>query len=246
MLLKHKDIPLPTLTRIRMKNLLRPAFHYFFKKKEFQEIWGGAFNGQEMRKQIFLDIVEKLQIESIVETGTFRGNTTRYMLEHSNSDIHTVEGNKEYFRYNQIQFFAQKRIHLNFGDSRTFLKTFFKKRSSTSLFCYLDAHWEQDLPLGEEVDIIFKNRKDAVVMIDDFLIPDDEGYTYDDYGPDKTLSLEYLNKAMPIPFHAFFPLSSENETGSRRGCVVITGSDQKAEILKTSKWLRTISLAEVR
>jgi len=223
---------------MKMKNFLKAIYHYFFKRPKFKNIWGGAFNGQDIRKKMFLELIGKLNIESIVETGTFRGNTTIYLYENSNARIYTVEGNVEYFRYNQIQFFGKKRIRLKFGDSRVFLEEFFKKHKGGNTFFYLDAHWDQDLPLGEELRIIFQNQIDAVVMIDDFQVPDDAGYTYDSYGKDKTLSLEYLNQHMPVGYHTFFPVSSQNETGAKRGCVVITASDEKASAIQTCQFLR--------
>jgi hypothetical protein len=37
-----------------------------------------------------------------------------------------------------------------------------------SLFVYLDAHWNDDLPLAEELEIVFGACPNAIVMIDDF------------------------------------------------------------------------------
>jgi hypothetical protein len=44
------------------------------------------------------------------------------------------------------------------------------------LFFYLDAHWNEDLPLAEEIDLIFSRSPCAVVMIDDFEVPGDPGF----------------------------------------------------------------------
>jgi len=228
-----------------MKNFLKAIYHYFFKRSEFKDIWGGAFNGQDIRKKMFLELIGKLNIDTIVETGTFRGNTTSYMYENSKACIYSVEGNIEFFRYNQVQFFGKNRIRLSFGDSRAFLKEFFKKNVSENAFFYLDAHWDQDLPLGEELRIIFQNQLDAVVMIDDFQVPDDADYTFDSYGADKTLSLEYINRHMPVGYHTFFPVSSKNETGAKRGCVVITASIEKAYVIQTCQFLREYKAMEV-
>jgi hypothetical protein len=57
----------------------------------------------------------------------------------------------------------------------------------TILF-YLDAHWNDDLPLEEELELIFSVHPHAVVMIDDFQVPDDPGYQFDEYGPGKALT----------------------------------------------------------
>lgn len=59
-------------------------------------------------------------------------------------------------------------------------------------------------------------------MIDDFQVPGDEGYSYDDYGPGKRLCLDYLQPLSQFKLTAFFPtLPSREETGGKRGCVVL-------------------------
>ena len=64
-------------------------------------------------------------------------------------------------------------------------------RAVPTLF-YLDAHWHEYLPLRDELEIALGQFANAVVLIDDFQVPDDPGYGFDDYGPGKTLNLEYL------------------------------------------------------
>ena len=39
--------------------------------------WGGPFNGQEIRKQIYIDIIRMVKPEAIIETGTYQGTTTK-------------------------------------------------------------------------------------------------------------------------------------------------------------------------
>ena len=53
---------------------------------------------------------------------------------------------------------------------------------------YLDAHWNVDLPLSEETDIIFSAAPRATVLIYDFQVPGDPGDGYDDYGSGKALT----------------------------------------------------------
>src|ERR1043166_1061331 len=90
------------------------------------------------------------------------------------------------------------------------------------LFFYLDAHWRDDLPLREEVEIISTHWPDALVMVDDFAVPDDPGYGYADYGEGRALTLELIRPALRASPAVYFPAApSAAETGSRRGCVVL-------------------------
>jgi hypothetical protein len=55
------------------------------------------------------------------------------------------------------------------------------------VFFHLDAHWEGDLPLQEEIEIILGRFPNFLIMIDDFRVPGDSGYGFDDYGRGKML-----------------------------------------------------------
>jgi hypothetical protein len=90
------------------------------------------------------------------------------------------------------------------------------------VFLYLDAHGFGDLPLAEEVDLAFRYWPEAVVMIDDFAVPDDPGYAFDDYGGGHALTLDYLAANGVLPAGVWFPACAAGaETGARRGCVVL-------------------------
>ncbi len=62
-----------------------------------------------------------------------------------------------------------------------------------------------------------------MVVIDDFRVPDDEGYRFDDYGPGKALTWDYVGPiAERYGATAAYPATpSAEETGARRGCVVL-------------------------
>jgi hypothetical protein len=76
-------------------------------------------------------------------------------------------------------------------------------------------------------------------MIDDFQIPGDSGYGYDDYGPDHSLTMDYLSQLTLYPKWYFFPvIHSSLETGKKRGCIVITNSNSIKDHLSKLDTLR--------
>jgi len=166
----------------------------YYRSPELREAWGGPFNNQEGRKEIFRDIIRSFDFDAIVETGTYRGSTTEFLAAESKLSVYTVEFIARNYGFAKARFILNRSIHLQCGDSRVFLTKLVKNRKlkGASLFFYLDAHWEDDLPLLEEIMVISSGWKRAVIMVDDFKVPDDPGYGYDDYGEGKTLSLEYL------------------------------------------------------
>ena len=81
-------------------------------------------------------------------------------------------------------------------------------------------------------------------MVDDFQVRDDPGYDYDDYGPGKALNAEYIATAVEAHDLAiFYPAaSSQEETGLRRGCVVLCKTAFAGE-LQTVRHLRSASIS---
>jgi hypothetical protein len=113
------------------------------------------------------------------------------------------------------------------------------------LFFYLDAHWYADLPLEGELDIIATDWKHFVIMIDDFEVPGDEGYGYDSYGANQTLTFDRFSvvfrKHQLVPFSPC--LSSEEETGIKRGCVVLAREREMLGILRHLPSLRMTDIS---
>ena len=108
-----------------------------------------------------------------------------------------------------------------------------------TLFVYLDAHWNDNLPLDEELDIVFQNCPTAVVIIE-VQVADDPGYAYDDYGPGKALTLSYIAPTiLKLGLRIFYPSTpSSEEGGARRGCVVLVKNGVHSQALDSSPLLQ--------
>jgi hypothetical protein len=201
--------------------------------------WGGAFTGQVRRREMFTALMRAFPFKAIVETGTYLGYTTEFFAQFG-VPVFTVESQlyEHYFSY--LRFRRQKDVHTCFGDSREFLNRLKKdpKFPRKHVIFYLDAHWFEQLPLAEEFDIIRSHWTESVIIIDDFKIPDDEGYGYDDYGPGKVICLDYLKDHGLSGFQIFFPAAnSMEETGMKRGCAVFVTRDDLLRKLETSMGL---------
>jgi predicted O-methyltransferase YrrM len=200
-----------------------------------------AFNGQRGRQRLFLDLMRAIRFDEIVETGTFRGDTTAFMARRSGLTVFTSESSPRHYGYARARFALDRNIHVACSDSRAFLRAHFGSRdqAGNAPFVYLDAHWGPDLPLFEETRILFALVSGVVLMIDDFQVPDDPGYSFDSYGPAATLTLEYLRLKEIPDARIFFPaLPSSGEGGARRGCVVLAKSGPMTEALRTIDSLR--------
>lgn len=224
---KYKDL------LFRISNL-ETAVNCLIESPKYVESLEVGFNGQAHRKVIFQELLSLFDFDAILETGTWIGNTTGYMAKISNLPIYTCELDKLLHSLAKMRLKDVPNIILELSDSREFLKKMkrtdiVKKR----VFIYLDAHCNDDLPLQKELEIICSNWRDFVIMIDDFQVPGDVGYGYDNYGKKKILSLDMFSRTFSKhDLISFFPtLPSAEETGLKRGCVVLTRNGEWSEKL---------------
>ena len=227
----EKELALANALKTWLKDHLPQSFVgtvEYHLEPERLDSWGGPFNGQCFRQLIFLDLVRACGFEAIVETGTFRGSTTLFLGHNSNgAPVHSSEINPRYFQIARRRLRALSNLHLYNLDSRAFLSGL-RLPGETRTFFYLDAHWSEDLPLAEETEFIIRNFNTFAIMVDDFEVPGDSGYAFDDYGPGKRLSLR------DFPFHQdnriliYYPARpASQESGIRRGCIVLVSPNLK-------------------
>ena len=194
-----------------------------------------GLNGQMHRKRIFCDLVTACAFDAIVETGTFKGDSAAYMAQTANLPVYTSEVNPRFSLLARVRLRSVPKVNFFLGDSRNFLQRLPAVLGDRSkrLFFYLDAHWYADLPLGGELDVIAKDWEQFVIMIDDFQVPGDEGYGYDSYGENQALTFgRFANVFRQHCLIPFFPtLPSREQTGIKRGCVVLAREQRMVEIL---------------
>jgi predicted O-methyltransferase YrrM len=234
MLSKVRDIIQAHGVRILPRSLVG-RIHYYWGPKP--ESWvGGPFNAQTGRVNIFKAILDECQPIALVETGTFVATTTCFLAQSTSKPIYTVELDPKHYGYASERLRGYKNVFLEKGDSRSFLRRCVSKpnlQNGPVLF-YLDAHWEHDLPLAEEIDIIFSALPEAIVIVDDFQVPGEPSYGYDDYGAGKALTSEYIAPScQKFSLIKFFPsIPTNEETGAKRGCVVLARSRKIVSMLE--------------
>jgi predicted O-methyltransferase YrrM len=197
--------------------------------------WGGPFNGQGGRCRIFAELVEALRPDVILETGTYRGTTTEWIAAFQ-LPVHSIESEPESFGFARERLKATDNVTLYLDDSRRCLRRLLEEvvPAEAGVLAYLDAHWEDDLPLREELQILFGARAGAAVMIDDFQVPDDPGYRYDRYG-EVALTADFIRPEIGrFGLTPLYPrLRGALETGARRGCVVLLPPGRDPSQLRT-------------
>jgi len=205
-----------------------------------------ALNGQIKRQYIFAELIKLFHFSAVIETGTHIGTTTLYLHKQSGLPVYSAESDQRRGTHAKIKLLFFPKIRIFLEESKSFLEklTALLPVHNNKLFFYLDAHWEDEIPIKEELTIIFDRWKDAVVMVDDFAVPDDSGYACQKWSKEKTLCVEYI-KDIIMTFHLtlFFPLAdSKSETGHKQGCVVLARDQETINALKQAKTLKTYAL----
>jgi predicted O-methyltransferase YrrM len=207
-----------------------------------------GLHSQNGRRAVVTQMFQQCGLRQAIETGTYIGRTTNYLARTFGVPVHSCELVAKYHHTARRMLRNTPGVHLYLKDSRSFLRELAASREMTEVpsFIYLDAHWYDDLPLADEIDIIAAAWKDYVVLVDDFAVPGDPGYAYDDYGPGKALVIEYL---LPLlkkhRLRAYFPTTrAADETGGRAGYVVVA-PERHAVTLGTIPLLKEYSLEKV-
>jgi hypothetical protein len=217
------------------------TLQYLSGHRRYFVSWGGPMNGQTARLEIVREIIEKCGIKYIVETGTFRGGTTEWFANFG-IPVSSVELNKKFafFARRRLRRFRQVNVvQANSVDGLKSLVAAGRINHDTNTLFYLDAHWNEYLPLADELSLVRKHARRSVIVVDDFRVEDDEHYGFADYGPDKVLATDYLAANGVLTRHVFFPATAAAwETGRRRGCVVLTDDDEFGSILEHFPLLR--------
>jgi hypothetical protein len=202
--------------------------------------WARPMNSQSARCALAKQIIKDCEIARIIETGTFFGTTTEFFAAFG-LPVVTVELNPAHAAQSRERLKTLKNVRLLEMDSISAMQELVHDRSDRSVptLFYLDAHWEKHLPLRAEAELAVSNFPQAVLMIDDFKVSDDPGYSFDDYGPGKRLDLDYLRASNLPELTVYFPSTpSHREDGARRGCVVATANPEMAAILDRIALLR--------
>jgi predicted O-methyltransferase YrrM len=199
----------------------------WFLRPGLRRQYGGPFNDQRARARLVAELAGLGAIQAAVETGTYRGTTTLFLArELAGKPVHSVEIDPRFHHYARLRTRGQREVHLELGDSRDFLRRLARDPASprTDVLFYLDAHAPGNAPLREELELIGRGWVEPVILIDDFEVPGDPGYGFND-GLDRTI--------LPAELRAFYPTTpSAEETGYRRGCVLLARPGPWTERLK--------------
>lgn len=182
-----------------------------------------GFEGDESLKDEFKALVDKFKINAIVETGTYRGATTKRLIELAR-EVHSIEINENNFREACENCTHESGINLYLDSSEKALPKLIDKlkEENKNILFFLDAHWNDYNPLLDELKIIANKGLSPVIAIHDFKVPEtDLGFdSYNGQDYDFNWIESSLKEIYPEGFNFHFNDETKS-TGARRGVIFI-------------------------
>jgi hypothetical protein len=177
------------------------------------------FHDDEHLKNLVWQIVNEIGIKTFFETGTFRGDTLRWMAKTFPELLCiSVEKNLIFYLYAAMKIGGTNVTVLN-ADSREILKHELLDEMHPVLY-WLDAHWSKDWPLLDELRLILEREKNCVILIDDFKVPNHPTLGYDSY-LGRALDYSYIKETVKdVPL--FVP-DYDGDEGLRGYAVIFKG-----------------------
>jgi hypothetical protein len=118
-------------------------------------------------------MIECHNVKAFVETGTFKGNTTKWASNYFEK-VYTIEKSEVIFNLysNELKTYN---IHTYFGDSRDILPLILPKIENETTLFWLDGHFmggntagaDDPCPLMGELAIILSRKNEDIILIDD-------------------------------------------------------------------------------
>jgi predicted O-methyltransferase YrrM len=140
-----------------------------------------ALHGDRIFQGLIRQLIREVPIGSVVETGTYLGATTGWVAsEHPTLPVYTCEIDPEFLGRARRRLWRLRNVRSTHASSERFVHRLLEggRLMGIPLF-FLDAHWQRYWPLRDELGVLAVSGKPAVIVIDDFRVPDRPEFGFD-------------------------------------------------------------------
>ena len=178
------------------------------------------FNGQIQRAKQIREVARAFQPTICIETGTYFGTSTPHLASLVTNNTFTIEIDPKNFRKAQERLtknFYMLKIQCILGNSVTEMEKILRDLDPKSerVLAYLDAHWLDEIPTKQELELLCEWGGEWIAVIDDFQVPNDDSYLFDSYGS-VVINISQVPENRELKVYVPRTRGS-NETGARRG-----------------------------
>jgi hypothetical protein len=179
------------------------------------------FNDDYYLQEMMDTFIKDNEVELLIETGTYKGDTTKYLATH-NKPVITTELVEELYKEACDNTKEHANITALLGDSTTLLQPLLPSNNE-KVFFFLDSHGANDRSLDRELDLIAESTITPFIAIHDFLVPGTSlGYDSHD---GQAYSFEVFKDRFDKIYKQFggyvYHYNDDKAVGSRRGCIFL-------------------------
>lgn len=186
-----------------------------------------AFNGDTFLQEEVKKYIKEFNTKTAIETGTWKGRTAEFLSSIVDNVI-TIEIDKGMWEDTSFLRSIPNVRHF-LGSSPEILDSLFRlELVDLPVLFYLDAHWLEDWPLLNELDVLIKyNLNNSVIVIHDFYNPINLELGYDSYKGVK-LDFDYIKEKIEELYKdTGYNIKYNIEgVGEKRGVIFITSSKE--------------------
>jgi predicted O-methyltransferase YrrM len=222
----------------RLSDFLTPHI----RKESYLDQWVvRPMNGQRNRLRTSFLLSEIFNPDFAIESGCFLGTTTQYLASIASIKTYAIEINVDFAATASKRLkpdVDSGRIEVIQGNSAVQMPRILSTLNPTQskVFAYLDAHWLEHIPLSEEIQSLLDWGGDFIAVVDDFYIPDDSGFGFDQY-KNHRVDISHVPKSSEIS--VWVPAEhSSTESGARRGTAYVVSSRLRDIVAGESSNLR--------
>lgn len=145
-------------------------------------------------KEKLVEIIEKYNITTIVETGTFEGKSTVEFAQLV-PKVYGIELSDKFIKETSVRLKKHNvnNVTLVKANSPEGLKQIMPELDVDKTLFFLDAHWNTYWPILDEIDSIEKNK--GIILIHDFKVPNNDELGYDSY-KNQPLDYDFVKTAL--------------------------------------------------
>jgi hypothetical protein len=190
-----------------------------------------AFSGDRILAKNVSKLIKEKKITTIIETGTFNGDTTKF-LANLTKNIYTIELNEKFYNLTKSRKDIPSNIEFFLGNSPEIIdrQIFPKIKKDSVVLFFLDAHWESPCPTLLELKVIAKNKIKPFILIHDFQVPNHPELGFDKY-TDFIYTFEKIKSILEEIYgeNGYIYQYNTRASGSKRGVIIIYSLKEKVK-----------------
>jgi hypothetical protein len=178
-----------------------------------------GFEGDFYIEEEIKKLVQKFEIQTIIETGTFLGGTTKKLAQIAEK-IYTIEVDSDNVTEAKEFLKDSANVTVMEGSSPDLFKDLLKLDHGNILF-FLYAHSKVYTPLLDELKVIAEAKIKPVIVIHDWKVPDRPDLGYDSY-KEQDYTFEWIKPNIEAIYGDNYAHHYNSKAeGARRGVIYI-------------------------